>query len=346
MAPRRTVVVVAAATMFAASLVACSSGSKSSNAGSGGGSSSTSSGTPISVKMEVLVSSLGTALHGIAEKRNTYAANGLNVIVESVNSGNETVAVQQLVQGRAEFAFVTSPAVATLDSAYVAKGQAAPLKVVAATANVSNVVLGSKVPYTDLNSLKGLKLGISSLTSDHRINLDYYLGQHGTNADQLGINFVAVPASDMPAALASGQIDGFVHSEPTTALAITQDHAHLAFSMGGEIQTKATSVLAVRTDYLKSNSDTIKRMVAALQQATKDYATMAEPDVVAVYASFIKSTPALMTQVYEQKDYNPGLEPLRTAADSFWKVALPSMKSQKLVTESLTQDDMFDYSYS
>ena len=69
--------------------------------------------------------------------------------------------------------------------------------------------------------------------------------------------------------------------------------------------------------------------------------------VVAVLLSYAKSPADLMTGVYEQKDhYNPGLLPLQSAADAYWKVGIPAMKSQNLITDKLTESEMFDFSYS
>lgn len=300
-----------------------------------------------SIRLLVLTSGLATALAGIADDANAYEREDVNVQTMPVKSGDSNIAVQQLLQGRADAAFVNAESVATLDSAYVAKGQPAPLKAVAATGNVSNVVLSKKIDYTGPNSLRGLTLGISAPTSIHRANLDYYLSTQGLSEKQLGLKFVSLGSSDMPTALASGQIDGFVHSEPTTTIALTKDNAQLALSMGGAVRKAAANLIAVRTDYLKSHGPLVKKLVAALQYATDRFHSMPQSDIVDVYAKYAGAPKPLMTAVYKQSDhYNPGLLPLRSAADAYWKVGIPAMKAQKQVTGDLAEDDMFDFTYS
>lgn len=328
-------VAVLAALTLTTGLAACSSGQAAGSTSDSG-----------AVKIEVSTSGLGTVLYGLAQQVNAFGQQGIKVTEDQVDSGQESIAVQQLLVGRADFAFLTLPSVAAIDSQYVSKGQPAPLKVVAATPNVSNVVLSSKVKYTGLDSLRGLRIGIASVTSDHRINFDYYLSEHHTSTAALGIKYVPIGASDMPAALASGQIDGFIHSEPTATIATTQDHAKVAFRLGGVINQKATNVVVTPTTFLKSDPGTVRKLVDALQQTSKDFGTMPESKVVSAYASFAHAAPQLMRSVYEQKDFDPRLQPLRQAADAFWQVSFQPMVAQHLVTAKLTQNDVFDYDYS
>jgi NitT/TauT family transport system substrate-binding protein len=311
------------------------------------GSSNTDAANPNTVRLEVLTSGLATTLHGIAEKVNAYQHEGLTVNATEVKSGDSTIAVQELVQGRTDAVFVNTESVASLNSSYVSKGQEAPVKAVAATGNVANLVLSPKINYTGPTSLHGLTLGVSNLFSIHRASFDYYLGTQGTSEEQLGIKFVPLGASDMPGALASNQIDGFLHSEPTTTIALGNSDAKLALSMGGAVREAAANVIAVRTDYLKSHGDTVKKLVSALQYATDQFQKMSPPEIATVYASYTDASPELMTKVNEQQDhYNPGLLPLRASADAYWKVQIPALLKQNAVSGDLTQDDMFDYSYA
>lgn len=334
---KNSLIVRLVATSTALTLAACSSGSGSANSSAAGG----------TLRLEVQKSGLATVLQGVADKVNAYEHEGLTVAVKGVKSGDEAVAVQELVQGRADAAFVSVPAVATLDSTYVSKGQSAPLKVVAATGNVSNIVLSPKIHYTGLDSLHGLTLGLSSLTSGHRVKLDYYLGTQGSSEQKLGLKFVALGSSEMPSALASGQIDGFVHSEPTTTIAITKDNAQLALSMGGAARDAAEEVIAVRADYLKSHGEQVKKLVSALQYATDQFQSMSESEIVDIYASYAGAPKDLMAAVYKQKDhFEPGLLPLQEAADAYWKVGIPAMKAKDEVTDTLAEKDIFDFTYS
>lgn len=320
-----------------AALPACSSDSPA---------SSTNDGKDV-VRMEILDSGLATVIHGVAEQVNAYGKNGIDVKVESIKSGDSSVAIQQLVQGRADVAFVNTESVATLDSAYIAKGVPAPLKAVAATGNVSNIVLSKKINYAGPESLKGLTLGVSSLTSIHRTSLDYYLREHGTSEKALGIKFVAVGSDEMPSALASGQLDGFLHSEPTTTIALQKSNAQLAATIGGDVRSQPPNVFAVNATYLKSHRQTVKKLVDSLQAASSQFKSLPASQIAKIYAKYLKSSQSLGLAVYKQKDhYDPTLQSLRPSAQAYWKVSVPGMKERALVTDKMQQDDMFDFSFS
>ena len=76
------------------------------------GSSNTEATNPNTVRLEVLTSGLATTLHGIAEKVNAYQHEGLTVNATEVKSGDSTIAVQELVQGRTDAVFVNTESVA------------------------------------------------------------------------------------------------------------------------------------------------------------------------------------------------------------------------------------------
>ena len=121
---------------------------------------------------------------------------------------------------------------------------------------------------------------------------DHPLGTQGTSEEQLGIKFVPLGASDMPGAHSPvHQIDGFLHSEPTTTIALGNSDAKLALSMGGAVREAAANVIAVRNDYLKSHGDTVKKLVSALQYATDQFQNMSPPDIAPVYASYTMHPP-------------------------------------------------------
>lgn len=347
---RTVIIIMAVSTMFLGTAAACASSGDNQAAGTSGSDgasgNSGSSNSNVTVKIDVLESSLGTALFPIAQSLGAFKKQGITVKPTAIQSGQENNGVQELVQGRTDFAFITATSVAALDSAYVAKGEPAPLIAVAATRNVSNVVVSSKVDYTGLDDLRGLTIGVSHLTSAHRINFDYYLGQQGTSADKLGIKYVPVSGSDMPAALASGQIDGFIHSEPTTAIAVTKDNAKLAIKMGGPVHDQATSVLAVNSEYLAAHKDVVGRMVAALRSASERFPSLSDDKVAQIYAHYTSATPDLMKSVIAQKDFDPTLAPLHVAADAFWEVSVPPSISRHLIDPKLTEKDVFNYSFS
>jgi NitT/TauT family transport system substrate-binding protein len=310
---------------------------------------SAEAGSTNKIRLEVLTSGLATTLTEIAKAVNAYEREGISVEMVDVPSGDSTVAVQELLQGRVDAAYVNTESVLTLDSAYVAKGEEPPLVAVAATGQVTNLVLSKEVPYTGLEDLHGLSIGVSSLQSLHRATFDYYLSQQGMSEDDLDIKFVELDGSDMPSALASNQIDGFLHSEPTTAIALQQSNAQLAIDVAGSvnpIREAAANVIAVRTDYLESNREQVEKLVAAMAYASDQFPAFSVPKLAQIYARYTDSPVGLMTEVARQKDYyDPTLRPLRAAADAFWKVHVPFLLKEDLVSRDIAKEQVFDFSF-
>lgn len=298
------------------------------------------------VKLAVTASSLDTVIYAVAEHENTFAKHHIQVLLTNIQAGQEDIAMQQLIQGAVDFTLTAAADPITADSSFAAEGGSTPLRIVAAGGSTTNVVLASKINYTGLDSLRGLRLAVTDPTANHRIQFEWYLNQHGTSAKKLGITFVTVSSADLPTALANGQIDGFVHAEPTTSLAIRQDHARLAFNVTGAAQQAASRALTTRTSYLKSNRQTVQDMVDALQDAGKDYATMSEATVVGIYSTWLGADSGLMTSIYHSKAVDPRMTPLRQAANAFWTADRPAMVQEGTLDNKATQGDLFDYSFS
>lgn len=334
---RWRVVLPAAALAFAlGTTAACSSG---------GGATASANGMQ-TVKLAVTASSLETVIYAIAQHENTFAKHHVQVQLTKIQSGQEDIAMQQLIQGAVDFTLTAAADPITADSSFASQGGSPPLRIVAAGGNTTNVVLSSKIHYTGLDSLRGLKLAVTNPTANHRIQFEWYLNQHGTSSRQLGIKLVTVSSADMPAALASGQIDGFVHAEPTTSLAIQKDHARLAFNVTGAAQQAAAQALATRTSYIQSNRQVVQDVVDALQDASKDYSTLSEPAVVGIYATWLGADKSLMSSIYQRKAVDPRMTSLHQAANAFWTANRPAMVSQGTLGPKVTQGDLFDYSFS
>src|SRR5205085_5316968 len=94
----------------------------------------------------------------------------------------------------------------------------------------TSLVLANSVQPSSVDDLLGrrLRMAVSSLSSVHRTFLRGYLRvEKGVDLDKLPWRFMSVDAGNMIPALITGQIDGFLHSEPTTTIAIMNKSGHL-----------------------------------------------------------------------------------------------------------------------
>lgn len=315
------------------------------------GSTSQSSGNATdggatAVRIGVLKSSLNTVIDAIAQDGGYYTDQGLDVNRQNLTSGQGSILAQQLLAGRIDLAFGVEDEVLRADSEAIKNGTQPPLALVAlGVPGITNLVLAGDQPYSTLQDLKGLRLGVSSLASSHLVNFRYFLAEHGLTTEQLQLKLIAMSGADMPATLAAGQIDGFLHSEPVTSIAVTKVKAKVVLSanqLGVAGLVPGTGV-AVNREWASKNPDTVRRFVTALMLASDNFAKISEADVIKIYVDYIGADAGLMKEVY--KRVNPRILPLRQEADALWKVVVPGMKESGQISPDLQLKDVIDYSY-
>jgi NitT/TauT family transport system ATP-binding protein len=109
-------------------------------------------------------------------------------------------------------------------------------------------------------------IGVVHRFSSHALMLRYWLGYAGIDADR-DITMRVLPPSLMTEALRSGEIDGFTAGEPYGSIAVAEGLAE-ATALGPRIwQRGVEKVLAMRTDWMESNADTVDRLLRALAAA-------------------------------------------------------------------------------
>jgi ABC-type nitrate/sulfonate/bicarbonate transport system substrate-binding protein len=183
------------------------------------------------VRIGVLHSSLVSVLHAVALANGDYGHNGLKVKETDFNSGDGSAGTESLLRGGLDVYIGTLAEITRIDAQAIAVHQSPPLAAVAAgNPSPSTLVLRDDIPFHSVADLKGLRLAVSSLGSDHLINFRYFLASKGLSTDSLGIRLVAIGGPDMPPALLSRQVDGFLHSEPTVTIAVLKAHGKVAMS--------------------------------------------------------------------------------------------------------------------
>jgi NitT/TauT family transport system substrate-binding protein len=301
--------------------------------------------TPL--RIGVLRSSFNTVIHGIALRGGYYERNGLAVNSVDFRSGEGAPGIESLMRGDLD-AYVGTPAETTrVDSRAIDQQKASPL-VVVASGNPGNttLVLRKDIPFTSLEDLRGLRLGVSSPGSDHLVHFRYYLSEKHLTTASLDLKLLPVGGSNMPPALLSKQIDGFLHSEPTVSIAVVKANGKVAMrrgQFGGAAEAPSLAVSVARP-WVASHRDVVQRMVDALEQASIDYPKMPKSDVIRMFNEYERAEPEVLDLAYQNAD--PRLFNLHKMADAHWKVAVAAMREHKEVTPALKPEDMFDFSFS
>ena len=244
------------------------------------------------VRFGVLHPNLTTVIHAIAKKVGAYEKHGLNVIETKFKSGQTVEGVEQLWRGRLDFYMGGAPEVPRLNSRLIEGGRPAPLAVVSgANPGHTSLVLSTKLQPKIIDEIlqQSLRIAVSSLSSVHLAFFRGYLRtEKKLELDGIKWRFMGIEAANMLPALLTGQIDGFLHSEPTTTLAIVNKSGHLFMQAArGDMgpNPPPATLMSSRRDYLAQNPDIAKRFLRAIADANQAYAR-APADMTALIAEW------------------------------------------------------------
>lgn len=145
------------------------------------------------------------------------------------------------------------------------------------------------------SSAPRLAFGIVHAFSAHHYELAYWLAAGGIlpGAD---IDLVVLPPSLMPAALASGRLDGFCAGEPWGTVAVAEDAGQILLTNAHIWKNSPEKVLAVRSDWMQADADRCHRLVRAIYRAAVWCDAAANRDALAE----ILSRPAYVGQPVER----------------------------------------------
>ncbi len=209
---------------------------------------------PDTVRFGVLHPNLTTVIHEIAKRTGCYEHHDLKVVETRFKSGQTVEGVEQLWRGNLDFYMGGAPEIPRLNSRVIEAGGAAPLAIVSgANPGHTSLVLSNKLQPKTVDELfkQPLRIAVSSLSSVHLV----------------------VPA------LLTNQIDGFLHSEPTTTLAIVNKAGHLFMQAArGDMgpNPPPATLMASRRDFIAKNNELAKRFMRAIFDANEEYAKAPE----------------------------------------------------------------------
>ena len=184
---------------------------------------------------------------------------GLNV--ELVKYGSWPELMDALNTGRIDGASVL------IELAMKSKEQGIGLKAVALGHKDGNVVIVSN----DINSaedLKGKTFAIPHRQSSHNILLNETLAKAGLTVDDLNVTELA--PTEMPSALASGQIDGYCVAEPFGAKAVELGVGKVLYSSEELWENSLCCGLVLTDKFINNNRELASEFVTAYKAAGKN----------------------------------------------------------------------------
>lgn len=182
--------------------------------------------------------------------------NGLKV--ELVKYGSWTELMDALNSGNVDGASVL------IELAMKAKEQGIGLKAAALGHRDGNVIIVSN----DINSvedLKGKTFAIPHRQSSHNILLELALEKGGLTADDLNITELA--PTEMPSALAGGQIDGYCVAEPFGAKAVSLGVGKVLYTSEELWEDSLCCGLVLTDKFIEAHPETAKKFTESYKAA-------------------------------------------------------------------------------
>ncbi len=302
----------------------------------------------IPVRIGWLKASLTTIAQPIAEQEGLYAKRGLAPKVTAVTSGNNATGIESLLRGDYDIYFGAMSELARLNAVAVEQGAKPPLAAVAVgTPGATHLVVRTDVPFKDVEDLRGKTLGVSSLGSIHVVMFRHYLASRGLTTEKLGLRLLRVAGGDMPPALLTKQIDGFLHSQPTPSIAVSVGAGRIALAPKdmGEVGQSPTSAIMVRRDWATKNPEAVKRVISAFRDASDLFTAMPKERLLQIAQS------ATGSDLKELEAALPYIDPrlvdnFQGGVDIYWRTEISAMKERGEVVDKFSQADMFDLTYA
>ncbi len=181
--------------------------------------------------------------------------------VELVKYGSWNELMDALNSGRVDGASVL------IELAMKSKEQGIGLKAVALGHKDGNVLIASN-DITDASELKGKTIAIPHRQSSHNILLNDALASAGLTIDD--VNITELAPTEMPSALAGGQIDGYCVAEPFGAKAVSLGAGKVLFTSEELWEDSLCCGLVLTDRFIEKRENDAKIFVESYKQAGKN----------------------------------------------------------------------------
>ena len=181
--------------------------------------------------------------------------------VELVKYGSWTELMDALNTGRVDGASVL------IELAMKSKEQGVNISAVALGHKDGNVIITSN-DIESITDLKGKTFAIPHRQSSHNILLNEALTGAGMSIDD--INITELSPTEMPSALAGGQINGYCVAEPFGAKAVSMGIGKVLYTSEDLWQDSLCCGLVLTDKFIEKNPDKTESLISAYKQAGKN----------------------------------------------------------------------------
>jgi len=126
----------------------------------------------------------------------------------------------------------------------------------------SQLTIRKEDPARSLRDMRGKTIAIPSLFSNENFLMNKLMRDQGMEADE--INFVVLPPPDMPAALSSKSIDGFIVAEPYCGKAEMDGYGRVLYYAKDVWPNYISCCLVVHTDLIRDQPEIVRDLVRGI----------------------------------------------------------------------------------
>lgn len=236
------------------------------------GGNTADSGNTNSDTMKIAYLPITHALPVFEEAKELEQETGLKV--ELVKYGSWPELMDALNTGRVDGASVL------IELAMKSAQEGVGIKAVALGHKDGNVIVVSK-DISSAEDMKGKTFAIPHRQSSHNILLNDALEKGGLTVDD--INITELAPTEMPSALASGQIDGYCVAEPFGAMSVFMDYGKVLYTSEELWENSLCCGLVLTDSFIDNHPEDAKEFVEKYKEAGKNLTSDKAKEIASEY---------------------------------------------------------------
>ncbi len=246
--------------------------------------SSSSPGKPDDVKVG-LISILDVAPIYLGKAKGFFAKHDINLTLQPAEAGTETIPA--VLNGNFQFGY------SNIVTLLAARAQGLPVKITnngnnstgVDGADFGSLFVKGDSPITSVKDLAGKKVAVNVLQNIVELSVRASADKAGIDPDS--IQYVKLGFPDMPAALASGQVDAAFVVEPFQQVVLSQGGRAIASSLVDAAPNLSVAMYFTSEQMIAKNPDLVRRFTAAMNESLA-YAQGHPDEVRATLPSYTK----------------------------------------------------------
>jgi NitT/TauT family transport system substrate-binding protein len=195
-----------------------------------------------------------------------FKKNGLQADITTIRHGSGAAVVAAVIGGSLDVGDADLISIAAAREHGLRISIIAPSAFWVSTAPTGGIIVAKSSPVKSAKDLNGKTIGVPSLEGLSRIATNAWLEQNG--ADLAAVKFVEMPSSSMPAAVARGQIDAAVLTEPTLSLSLADNRIAASPYDALAKEFNETGWFAT-DDWIAKNPQLVARFATAIRDANR-----------------------------------------------------------------------------